>query len=113
MLTRDEIAFVGNTSEGLSAIATGLEWKPGDSVLIAKPDFPANIYPWLNLERKGVKVHYFERNGGRFSVEEVDKALSPGTRLVSVSSVDFATGFLCDNSVAERASFYVLTPFRV
>ncbi len=92
----DEIAFVGNTSEGLSAIATGLEWKPGDGVLIAKPDFPANIYPWMNLERKGVKVHYFKRNGGRFSVEEVDKALSPGTRLLSVSSVDFATGFLCD-----------------
>ena len=92
----DEIAFVGNTSEGLSAIAAGLDWKEGDGVLIAKPDFPTNIYPWMNLERKGVRVHYFERNGGRFSIEEVDKALSPGTRLLSVSSVDFATGFLCD-----------------
>lgn len=92
----DEIAFVGNTSEGLSAIAAGLEWKPGEGVLIAKPDFPTNIYPWMNLERKGVKVHFFERNGGRFSIEAVDKALSPGTRLLSVSSVDFATGFLCD-----------------
>ena len=92
----DEIAFIGNTSDGLSAIATGLEWKPGDGVLIAKPDFPTNIYPWMNLERKGVKVLFFERNGGRFGVEEVDKALSPGTRLLSVSSVDFATGFLCD-----------------
>ena len=92
----DEIAFVGNTSEGLSAIAAGLDWKEGEGVLIAKPDFPSNIYPWMNLERKGVRVHYFERSRGRFSVEEVDKALSPGTRLLSVSSVDFATGFLCD-----------------
>jgi selenocysteine lyase/cysteine desulfurase len=92
----DEIAFVGNTSEGLSAIAAGLDWKEGDGVLIAKPDFPTNIYPWMNLERKGVRVHYFERNEGRFSIEEVEKALSPGTRLLSVSSVDFATGFLCD-----------------
>ncbi len=92
----DEIAFVSNTSQGLSAIAEGLDWKEGDGALIAKPDFPTNLYPWMNLERKGVKVHYFKRNGGRFSIEEVDKALSPGTRLLSVSSVDFATGFLCD-----------------
>jgi len=92
----DEIAFVTNTSEGLSAVAAGLDWKEGDGVLIARPDFPTNIYPWINLERKGVRVHYFERNEGRFSVEEVDKALVPGTRLLSVSSVDFATGFLCD-----------------
>ena len=92
----NEIAFVSNTSQGLSAIAEGLDWKEGDGVLIARPDFPANVYPWMNLERKGVKVHYFERDRGRFSIEEVDKALSPGTRLLSVSSVDFATGFLCD-----------------
>ena len=92
----DEIAFVTNTSEGLSAVAAGMDWKEGDGVLIARPDFPANIYPWINLQRKGVRVHHFERKGGRFSIEDVDKALSPGTRLVSVSSVDFATGFLCD-----------------
>ena len=91
-----EIAFVTNTSEGLSAIAAGLDWKEGDGVLIARPDFPANVYPWMNLERKGVRVHCFERNGGRFSIEEVDKALTPGTRVLSLSSVDFATGFLCD-----------------
>jgi selenocysteine lyase/cysteine desulfurase len=92
----EEIAFVGNTSEGLSAVAAGLDWKEGDGVLIAKPDFPTNIYPWMNLERKGVRVYHFERDGGRFSIEEVDKALRPRTRLLSVSSVDFATGFLCD-----------------
>jgi len=91
-----EIAFVGNTSEGLSAIAAGLEWKKSDGVLVPKPDFPSNIYPWVNLERQGVRVHFFERRDGWFGVEEVDKALGPGTRLLSVSSVDFATGFLCD-----------------
>jgi selenocysteine lyase/cysteine desulfurase len=80
----------------LSAVAAGLDWKEGDGVLIAKPDFPTNIYPWMNLERKGVRVYHFERDVGRFSIEEVDKALRPRTRLLSVSSVDFATGFLCD-----------------
>jgi len=92
----DEIAFVGNTSEGLSAVATGLEWKRGEGVLIPKPDFPTNIYPWLNLERRGIEVHFFEKKDGRFGVEDVEKALRPNIRLLSVSTVDFATGFLCD-----------------
>jgi len=91
-----EIAFVGNTSEGLSAVATGLQWKKGEAVLVPEPDFPANIYPWMNLERYGVKVHFIKRKAGRFGMEEVKKALVPGTRVLSVSSVDFASGFLCD-----------------
>lgn len=91
-----EIAFVGNTSEGLSAIASGLTWKDGDGILVPRPEFPANIYPWMNLERHGVKVHFIERKEGRFGVKEIHKVLRPGTKLISVSSVDFATGFYCD-----------------
>lgn len=91
-----EIAFVGNTSEGLSAIAAGLEWKRGDGILIPRADFPTNIYPWMNLERHGVKIHFYEKTEGRFGIEEVNKALKSGCRLLSVSSVDFASGFYCD-----------------
>lgn len=92
----DEIAFVGNTSEGLSVIAAGLDWKEGDVVLVPLPEFPANVYPWLNLEQRGVTVRFIQRKDGRFDIKELDKALTPGTRLVTVSSVDFATGFRCD-----------------
>jgi selenocysteine lyase/cysteine desulfurase len=92
----DEIAFVGNTSDGLSTIAGGLGWKSGDVVLVSLPDFPANIYPWLNLERLGVKVRFVERKGGRFGPEEIEKAMEPGVKLLAVSWVDFATGFRCD-----------------
>ena len=91
-----EVAFVGNTSEGLSAVATGLEWKPGDVVLIPEPDFPANVYPWMNLERHGVEVRYIKRVTGRFGLKEIENVLTSRTRLISVSSVDFATGFLCN-----------------
>ncbi len=92
----NEIAFVGSTSEGLSAVATGLEWKKGDIVLIPEIDFPANIYPWMNLERHGVTTRFIPKKDGRFEVRDVEKVLSPRTRLVSVSSVDFATGFRYD-----------------
>jgi len=91
-----EIAFTGNTSDGLSAVANGIDWNSGDAVLITDPDFPANIYPWMNLERRGVAVRRIERRHGRFDVRDMEKALSGNVRLVSVSSVDFATGFRCD-----------------
>jgi selenocysteine lyase/cysteine desulfurase len=91
-----EIAFVGNTSAGLSAVAAGLDWKPGDLVLVPEPEFPANVYPWMNLQRLGVETRFIRRRGGRFGTDEVQRALVPGARLLSVSSVDFSTGFYCN-----------------
>jgi len=92
-----EIAFTGNTSDGLSLVASAISWQPGDEVLITYPDFPANIYPWLNLERFGVKVSHIERkDDGSFSLDDIDKKMSPRLRLISVSSVDFSTGFHCN-----------------
>jgi len=91
-----EIAFVGNTSEGLSTVASGLGWKEGDVVLVPRPEFPANIYPWMNLDRQGVILQFIQRKEGRFGVREIERVLKPRTRLVSVSSVDFSTGFRCD-----------------
>lgn len=91
-----EIAFVGNTSEGLSAVAGGIDWRPGDAVLVSRPDFPSNIYPWLDLERKGVQVIFVERRGGIVDPGDVRRALRKGARLLAVSSVDFLTGGASD-----------------
>ena len=91
-----ELAFTGSTSEGLGMVASGLRWRKGDVVLIAAPEFPANLYPWENLASKGVCTKRIPRKNGAFHVEDVEKALEPRTRLFSVSSVDFITGFRCD-----------------
>ncbi|MCF8062737.1 MAG: aminotransferase class V-fold PLP-dependent enzyme [Deltaproteobacteria bacterium] len=91
-----EVAFAASTSDGVSAVAESLDWKPGEAVLVPRPDFPTNIYPWMHLERRGVQVQFYERRQGRFHVEDVERALVPGTRLLTVSSVDFASGFHCD-----------------
>jgi cysteine desulfurase/selenocysteine lyase len=91
-----EIAFVTNTSEGLSVVAGGLDWRVGDRVLVVRPDFPSNIYPWMDLERKGVAVDYVSRREGRIQVEDLEKTLRPGTRLLTVSSVDFLSGYRAD-----------------
>jgi cysteine desulfurase/selenocysteine lyase len=89
----DEIAFVPSTSAGLSLIANGLDWKRGDNVIIADGDFPANIYPWLNLQRRGVEVRFIPRkSSGVVSVSDVKSQIDERTRLVSLSSVHFVTG---------------------
>jgi selenocysteine lyase/cysteine desulfurase len=92
----DEIAFVPNTSTGLSLVAEALPWRPGDAVLVPTPDFPANIYPWQHLARRGVRVIDLPRRGGRIEVADAAMALVPEARLLVLSSVDFATGFAAD-----------------
>jgi selenocysteine lyase/cysteine desulfurase len=95
--TAEEMAFVPNTSTGLATVAEGLDWRPGEAVLVAVPDFPANVYPWQHLERRGVVVRCVERRpDGRFGPVEVAKALVPGSRLLAISSVDYVTGFAAD-----------------
>src|SRR6185295_14404610 len=54
---RDEIAFVKNTSEGISIVARGLEWQWGDVIVTTGVEYPANIYPWMEVVRShGVKL---------------------------------------------------------
>lgn len=92
----EETAFTANTSSGLSLIAEGLDWRPGDEVVIVTPDFPSNVFPWLHLERRGVKVRRVVRNEGRFTTRDVEQHFTSRTRLLAVSTVDYASGFCSD-----------------
>jgi selenocysteine lyase/cysteine desulfurase len=89
----DEIAFVKNTSHGLSIVAEGLDWRPGDTVLVYEKEFPSNLYPWLNLKRKGVEVRLIPSRDGRVSLDDIARLIDAKTRLLAVSSVQFANGF--------------------
>lgn len=88
----DEIAFVASTSDGLATIAGGLEWRAGDSVVVAADEFPANVYPWWDLARLGVETRMAPLERGRLTVDAVRASIDDRTRVVSVSAVDFATG---------------------
>lgn len=90
----DEIALLGPTSLGLSLFANGIPWKQGDEVLCYREDYPANVYPWLELRRRGVKVRFLEpAHPGEITRELVESALSPATRLVALASCNFLTGY--------------------
>lgn len=93
----DEIALLGPTSLGLSLFANGLPWQEGDEVLCYHGDYPANVYPWLDLRRRGVTVRYLEpEQPGQITRELIEHALSPRTKLVALASAHFFTGYGID-----------------
>ncbi len=92
----DEIAFIRSTSHGLSIVASGLEWKSGDNVLIHEKEFPSNIYPWQNLQRKGVIIKVIPSRDGRIDTSDIAGLIDARTRLLAISSVQFANGFRID-----------------
>jgi cysteine desulfurase/selenocysteine lyase len=93
----EEIALLGPTSLGLSLFANGLSWREGDEVLCYHGDYPANVYPWLELRRRGVTVRYLEpERPGEITPELVAGSVSPQTRLVALASCHFFTGCRID-----------------
>ncbi len=92
-----EIALLGPTSLGLSLFANGLPWKEGDEVVCYDGDYPANVYPWLELQRRGVVIRKLRpEQPGVIPVELVESALTPRTRLVALASCHFFTGTRLD-----------------
>jgi cysteine desulfurase / selenocysteine lyase len=92
-----EIAFVRSTSHGLGLVAEGLDWKPGDEVAVcAELEYPSNVYVWQHLHSKGVVVRPIEPVRGGVTVEAAARAIGPRTRLLSASSVQYATGHRTD-----------------
>src|SRR4051812_49095585 len=65
----DQMAFVLNTSDGLNVLAQGLDWEPGDRVLINSLEFPSNVYPFLNLKRKGVEIDVIDAENYKITPE--------------------------------------------
>lgn len=92
----ERVEFVPNTSTGLNIIANGLTWRPGDRIAIPGCEFPANVYPFLNLQRHGVEVDFIPHRNGTFTIEDIERTLTPETRLLSLSWVQFLSGFQTD-----------------
>ena len=91
-----EVAFVKNTSEGLSIVANGIDWQEGDNVVVPDIEFPANVYPWMNLKRRGVEVRFVKAVRGRVPFEQITAQVNSRTRVLSISSVEFNSGFRND-----------------
>ena len=92
----DQIAFIKNTSEGLSLAANGIDWRAGDNAIVPAGDFPSVVYPWLNLAAQGVEARLIEARDGRISLDDLRAAIDGRTRAIAISTVQFKTGFRSD-----------------
>ncbi len=92
----DRTAFVDNTSNGLNILAQSIDWKKGDKVLLNDIEFPANVYPFLNLKRFGVEVDFVKSENGIVTAEQVIQSITPQTKLISISFVQFLSGYKVD-----------------
>ena len=90
------IAFTQNTSTGLSITATGIDWRPGDHVVLAEREFPSNYYPWLNLAPRGVELRTVPAPDGHATPDALAGAVDARTRAVTVSAVQFSNGHRYD-----------------
>lgn len=98
----EDVSLIRSTSEGLSLVAQGLEWRKGDVILLGEEEFAANVAPWLALARRGVKVVRFPTPNGRIRPEIVIPLLKAPVRLLALSWVSFHTGWVAP--VAELAA---------
>ena len=93
----EEVAFVGPTSLALSFFASGLKFRRGDNILIYFDDYPSNVYPWMALAEQGVEVRMMNTRGlGFIRPLDVIGQVDERTRLVSLASCHFVSGFRVD-----------------
>lgn len=101
----EQVAFMRNTSDGLSTVANGLAWVRGDNLVTFRGEFPSNIYPWLRVrDALGVEVRMCEERDGRIDIEELIGLIDDKTRIVAISQIQFASGFRADLERIGRAA---------
>jgi cysteine desulfurase / selenocysteine lyase len=91
-----QIAIVPNTSAAANVVAAGLDWRPGDEVLLPSSEFPANAVPWLALRKRGVDVRLLGAGSERLTSDSLRRQISPRTRVVAVSWVSYGDGYRHD-----------------
>ena len=109
----DEIVLMPNTAAGINTAALSLPLRPGDNVLVLDGDYPANIYPWMNLSHRGVLTKFVPARNGGLDLDVLVSRIDSHTRVIAMSTVVFATGFRNDlvavgQICKERGIFFVV-----
>ena len=98
----DEIVLMPNTATGINIAALSLPLRPGDNVLVLEGDYPANIYPWMNLAHRGVLTKFVPARDGGLDLNLLQSRIDSHTRVIAMSTVVFATGFRNDIEAVGR-----------
>ena len=99
----DDIALLKNTTEAISLVAWGIDWHPGDNIVLPVGEFPSNRLPWLAQGDQGVKIREVDIRVADDAENALLEALDKDTRLLSVSAVQWNDGFRLDLERLGRA----------
>src|SRR6266852_3419593 len=92
----DEIALVESTSHGLSLAASAIPLESGDRVLLSDLEFLEVAVPWVQKKKAGIEIDVVPNRDGEVRVEDIANRLTPRTRVVAISSVQWTNGYRCD-----------------
>jgi len=93
----EQIAFMRNTSDGFASVANGLKWQRGDNIVTFEKEFPANFYAWRKIRDDfGVELRLCPEINGRIDLDEFIDLIDTNTKLVSISAVQYGSGFCAD-----------------
>ena len=98
----DEIALVESTSHGLSLAAQAIPLERGDRALVSDLEFMEVAIPWVQKQRDGIEVAAVPNRNGEVRVEDIAAALTPRTRVVCISTVQWSNGYLLDLAALSR-----------
>lgn len=90
------LSWADNVANSMSIIAHGLDWKSGDRIILNDIEFPSNVYPFLNLKKHGVEIDFAKSRNGIVDIEDIEKLIIPKTKLISISMVQFLSGYKAD-----------------
>lgn len=105
----EEVSLATNTSWGLNVAAAALPLEAGDVVVVSDREFPANVYPWMRLRERGVRLELAPTTDEGWPDEDylLERAADPRVRCLAVSLTQFSNGYTVDLarlSAATRAS---------
>ncbi len=87
------LAFTDNTSNGINILAQGIRFREGDRILLNDIEFPANVYPFLNIQKNGIEIDFIKSRNGIVSADDIINSVRENTKLISISYVQFLSGY--------------------
>ncbi|HEX5109213.1 MAG TPA: aminotransferase class V-fold PLP-dependent enzyme [Vicinamibacterales bacterium] len=91
-VSASDIAFLSSSTDGINQLTNGLDWQPGDNVVVEDIEFPSGIFPWTRFEQRGVELRVVRQWGADASIERLADAVDGRTRVVATSQVSYLTG---------------------
>lgn len=88
----DEITFLSNATEGINNVVFGLDWKPGDNIVVVDVEFPSGLLPWTQLKQQGVEVRIVSHTNWFIDLNDIAALIDEKTRVVEISHVSMFTG---------------------